>query len=38
MQLLETDIVNLIQSGTITLEEGLKYANNPKLIKDSLER
>lgn len=37
MQLLETDIVSLIQSKTITLEEGLKYSNNPKLIKDSLD-
>lgn len=36
MQLLETDIVNLIQAGTITLEEWLKYSNNPKLIKESL--
>jgi len=36
MQLLETDIVNLIQSGTISLEEGLKYSNNPKLIKENL--
>jgi twitching motility protein PilT len=38
MQLLETDIVNLIHSGTITLEEWLKYSNNPKLIKESMER
>jgi hypothetical protein len=37
MQLLETDIVNLIQAGTITLEEWLKYSNNPKLIKESLQ-
>jgi twitching motility protein PilT len=36
MQLLETDIINLIQSGQITLEEWLKYSNNPKLIKDSI--
>ncbi|MCP4523427.1 MAG: PilT/PilU family type 4a pilus ATPase [Candidatus Gracilibacteria bacterium] len=36
MQLLETDILDLIQTGDITLEEGLKYSNNPKLIKESL--
>ena len=36
MQLLETDITKLIQSDTITLEEWLKYANNPKLIKENL--
>ncbi len=34
MQLLEKDIVDLIQKGFITEEEGLKYANNPKLIKE----
>lgn len=38
MQLLETDIINLIQNWTITLEEWLKYSNNPKLIKESMER
>ncbi|MDP2091116.1 MAG: PilT/PilU family type 4a pilus ATPase [Candidatus Gracilibacteria bacterium] len=36
MQLLETDIIKLIHLGLITEEEGLKYSNNPKLIKESL--
>lgn len=36
MQLLETDIIHLIRNGTISMEEGLKYANNPKFIKDSI--
>jgi len=36
MQLLETDIISYIQRGYITEEEGLKFSNNPKLIKDSL--
>ncbi|MDD3646464.1 MAG: PilT/PilU family type 4a pilus ATPase [Candidatus Gracilibacteria bacterium] len=37
MQLLEKDIVSMINSGLITEEEGLRYSNNPKLIKESLE-
>lgn len=36
MQLLEDDIVHLIHSGVITEEEGLKYANNPKSIREML--
>lgn len=36
MQLLEDDIVHLIQRGIITEEEGLKYANSPKAIKEAL--
>jgi len=36
MQLLEEDIVHLIQRGIITEEEGLKYANTPKAIKEML--
>lgn len=36
MQLLETDIINLIQEGHITLDEWLKYSNNPKLVKESM--
>ena len=36
MQLLEEDIVHLIQRGIITEEEGLKFANSPKAIKDLL--
>lgn len=36
MQLLEKDIIELISSNKITEEEGLKYSNNPKLIKEGL--
>jgi len=36
MQLLETDIVSYIRKWMITEEEGLKFSNNPKLIKESL--
>ena len=36
MQLLEEDIVNLIQRWLINEEEGLKYANSPKAIKELL--
>lgn len=36
MQLLEDDIIGLIQTGVITEEEGVKYANNPRLIKEAL--
>ncbi|MCD5374902.1 PilT/PilU family type 4a pilus ATPase [Candidatus Gracilibacteria bacterium] len=35
MQLLEDDIIHLIQMGEITVEEGMKYANNSRLIKES---
>lgn len=35
MQLLETDILKLMAEGYISEEEGLKYANNPKLIKEN---
>ena len=35
MQLLEDEIISLINTGQITLEEGIKYANNPRLIKES---
>ena len=34
MQLLEDDIMRLIQMGLITQEEGVKYANNPRMITD----
>lgn len=37
MQLLERDIIELIENGVISQEEGLKYSNNPKLIKESLQ-
>lgn len=36
MQLLETDIIKLIHLWSISEEEWLKYSNNPKLIKESL--
>ena len=36
MQLLEKDIIDLINMWFITEEEGLKFANNPKLIKEAL--
>ena len=36
MQLLEKDIIDLINMWYITEEEGLKYANNPKVIKEEL--
>lgn len=35
MQLLEDDIIGLIQLWEITIEEGMKYANNPRLIKEA---
>ncbi len=37
MQILEKDILELINSGQITEEEWLKYANNPKFIKEWLK-
>jgi len=36
MQVLEKDIVDLIKFWIITEEEGLKYANNPKFIKEAV--
>jgi len=36
MQLLEKDIIELIEKWIIDKEEGFKYSNNPKLIKDAL--
>jgi len=36
MQLLENDIIEYVNAWTISEEEGLKYANNPKLIKESI--
>lgn len=36
MQLLESDIIELINAWHISEEEWLKYSNNPKLIKESL--
>ncbi len=34
MQILEKDIIDLINMWYISLEEWLKYANNPKLVKE----
>lgn len=36
MQMLEKDIVDAINKSQITLEEWLKFANNPKYIKDNV--
>ncbi|MCH2188679.1 PilT/PilU family type 4a pilus ATPase [Candidatus Gracilibacteria bacterium] len=36
MQLLEDDIIEYINGGYITEEEGMKYANNPKLITEHI--
>ena len=36
MQLLETDIIEFINSWLITKEEWYKYSNNPKYIKESI--
>jgi len=36
MQLLEDDIIKYIQLGLITQEEGYKYSNNPKYIKETV--
>lgn len=36
MRLLEMDIIDLINTWVLSEEEWLKYANNPKLIKESL--
>ncbi len=36
MQVIEQDIIDFIHNGDITIDEGLKYANNPKYIKDNI--
>jgi twitching motility protein PilT len=36
MQLIEKDITDLIQRWSITEEEWLKFANNPKIVKEAL--
>ena len=36
MQLLENDLVDLVRAWAITEDEALRYANNPKILKDSL--
>jgi twitching motility protein PilT len=37
MMLLETDIIKLINVWAISVEEWLKFSNNPKLIKENVE-
>ncbi len=36
MQIIEQDLLQFINEGDITLEEGLKYANMPKFIKENV--
>lgn len=36
MRIIEQDILDGINDGDISLEEGLKYANNPKYIKENV--
>ncbi len=36
MQLLENDLVQLVLSWEVTEEEAIRYANNPKFLRDSL--
>ncbi|MCK9272876.1 PilT/PilU family type 4a pilus ATPase [Candidatus Gracilibacteria bacterium] len=36
MQVLEQDLLQFINEGEISLEEGLKYANNPRFLKDNV--
>jgi twitching motility protein PilT len=36
MQVIEQDIIELIHEGEISIDEGLKYANNPKYIRDNI--
>lgn len=36
MQIIEHDLLQFINEGDITLEEGLKYANMPKFIKENV--
>lgn len=36
MQLLEHDLIDAVRFGEITLDEALKYANNPKLVRDGM--
>ncbi len=36
MQVIEQDIIDFIHDGDITIDEGLKYANNPKYIRDNI--
>ncbi len=36
MQLLEKDLINFISRWIITMDEWLKYANNPKIVKEGM--
>ncbi|MDD2487198.1 MAG: PilT/PilU family type 4a pilus ATPase [Candidatus Gracilibacteria bacterium] len=36
MQVLEQDILQFINEGEISMEEGMKYANNPRYLKDNV--
>lgn len=36
MRLLENDLVELIRAGEVTVDEAMRYANNPNFIKDSI--
>jgi len=38
MQILEQDMVYFINNQEISLEEGMKYANNPKYIRENAHR
>ena len=37
MRMLEQDILDLINDWDISVEEGLKYANKPKYLKDNIK-
>ena len=36
MQLLETDLIWLVWAWQVSLEEALRYANNPKLVEQAI--
>lgn len=36
MQLLEHDLIDAVRFGEISLDEALKYANNPKMVRDGM--
>lgn len=36
MQLLEHDLIDAVRFGEISLDEALKYANNPKMVRDGI--
>lgn len=37
MQILEKDIIDLVNEGSISLEEWLKFANNPKIVREGIK-